>query len=79
MLNIIFFNIHCIFVCCLIEKCFHSISFKESKADDLIDTKSSAHLDLIQLTQQHIIRVYPGTKRQDSSNINPIKYWVYGK
>jgi len=62
----------------LTEKCFHSISFKESKADDLISTDSSEHLDLIKLTQQHLIRVYPGTIRQNSSNINPVSYWTYG-
>lgn len=62
-----------------LEKSFHSISFKESKADELIETKSPGHLDLIKLTQQHLVRIYPGAKRQDSSNINPILYWIYGK
>ncbi|CAF3304858.1 unnamed protein product [Rotaria sp. Silwood2] len=60
------------------QKCFHSISFKESKADDLINQHSPEHLDLIRLTKQHIVRVYPGTKRQNSSNINPAHYWIHG-
>ncbi|CAF3803090.1 unnamed protein product [Rotaria sp. Silwood1] len=60
------------------QKCFHSISFKESKADDLINQPSPEHLDLIKLTKQHMVRVYPGTKRQDSSNIDPVDYWTYG-
>ncbi|CAF4383737.1 unnamed protein product, partial [Rotaria sordida] len=59
-------------------KCFHSISFKESKMDDLINQVSPEHLDLIRLTKQHIVRVYPGAKRQDSSNIDPTDYWSYG-
>ncbi|CAF1076039.1 unnamed protein product [Rotaria sordida] len=60
------------------QKCFHSISFKESKMDDLINQVSPEHLDLIRLTKQHIVRVYPGAKRQDSSNIDPTDYWSYG-
>ena len=38
----------------------------------------SEHLDLIKLTKQHLVRVYPGGKRQDSSNIHPISYWNHG-
>jgi hypothetical protein len=30
------------------------------------------------LTKQHLVRVYPGAKRQDSSNMNPVPYWTYG-
>ena len=62
-----------------IEKCYHSISFKESKADSLIAEDSPHHLDLITLTQRHLIRVYPGSMRQDSSNLHPLFYWTYGK
>jgi phosphatidylinositol phospholipase C delta len=51
------------------------MSFKESKADDLIHTEN---LDLIELTKQHLVRVYPGTRRQNSSNIHPISYWNHG-
>ncbi|CAF3806889.1 unnamed protein product [Adineta steineri] len=60
------------------QKCFHSISFKESKADDLIKAEPPEHLDLIKLTNKHLVRVYPGTIRQNSSNINPVTYWTYG-
>ncbi|CAF0885241.1 unnamed protein product [Adineta ricciae] len=60
------------------QKCIHSISFKESKADDLIEADSPEHLDMIKLTSKHLVRVYPGTKRQNSSNINPMTYWAYG-
>ncbi|UJR09709.1 hypothetical protein I4U23_013938 [Adineta vaga] len=60
------------------QKCFHSISFKESKADDFIEASPPEHLDLIKLSNKHLVRVYPGTIRQDSSNINPVSYWTYG-
>lgn len=63
----------------LIEKSYHSISFKESKANDLIIQESPKHLDLISLTQNNLVRVYPGTIRQNSSNLHPLFYWTYGK
>ena len=63
----------------VLEKCFHSISFNESKGDDLIGVPAPGHLELLQLTRQHLVRVYPGMKRQDSSNIDPILYWTYGE
>jgi hypothetical protein len=44
----------------------------------LINADSPEHLDLIKLPKQHLVRVYPGTKRQDSSNIDPVSYWIYG-
>ena len=62
-----------------VEKAFHTISLTESKASDLIKIESPNHLDLITLTRQHMIRVYPGGKRQDSSNLHPPFYWTYGK
>ena len=62
-----------------IEKSFHSISFKESKFDDLIKLHSPDHLDMIKLSKRHLVRVYPGTKRQNSSNIDPMVYWTYGR
>ena len=45
----------------------------------MIASKHPGHLDLLKLTRQHLVRIYPGTKRQDSSNIDPIVYWIYGK
>jgi hypothetical protein len=54
------------------------MSFKESKADNLINADSPDHLDLITLTQHHLVRVYPGAIRQNSSNIHPLFYWTYG-
>ena len=62
----------------VLEKCFHSISFKESKAADLIKEPPPNHLDLLTLTQNHLVRVYPGSTRQDSSNLHPLFYWTYG-
>lgn len=62
-----------------LEKSFHSISLKESKADHLVKSKPPGHLDLLKLTNDHLVRIYPGAKRQDSSNINPVPYWTYGK
>jgi hypothetical protein len=61
------------------EKSSHSITFKESKMNELITAESSSHLDLITLTQQQLVRVYPGTLRQNSSNLHPLFYWTYGK
>lgn len=55
------------------------MSFKESKADDLIAVESPNHLDFIRLTQKQLIRVYPGSIRQDSSNVHPLFYWTYGR
>lgn len=50
-------------------------------ADNLIsiEVEHPRHLDLIKLTQRHIVRVYPGGIRQDSSNVHPLFYWTYGK
>ena len=61
------------------EKSFHTISFKESKADDFINVESPNHLDLITLTQNQLVRVYPGSLRQNSSNLHPLFYWTYGR
>ncbi|CAF1340973.1 unnamed protein product [Adineta steineri] len=60
------------------QKCYHTISFKETKANDLIAVESPHHLDFITLTQDHLVRVYPGTLRQNSSNLHPLFYWTYG-
>ena len=55
------------------------MSFKETKANYLIAAESPDHLDLITLTQKHLVRVYPGSLRQNSSNVHPLFYWTYGK
>ncbi len=47
--------------------------------DALINAESPNHLDLITLTQHQVVRVYPGSLRQDSSNLHPLFYWTYGK
>ncbi|CAF1147619.1 unnamed protein product [Adineta ricciae] len=60
------------------QRCNHSISFKESKANELIATETPRHQEFITLTQRHLVRVYPGTMRQDSSNLHPSLYWAYG-
>ncbi|CAF1285163.1 unnamed protein product [Adineta steineri] len=60
------------------QKCFHSISFKESKVDHLINMHAPEHLDLIKLTKPNLVRVYPNNKRQNSSNVHPVNYWTYG-
>ncbi|CAF0734693.1 unnamed protein product [Didymodactylos carnosus] len=59
------------------QHCYHSISFKESKANELIK-ESPDNLDLIRLTQRQIVRIYPSSYRQDSSNLHPVFYWLYG-
>ncbi|UJR17051.1 hypothetical protein I4U23_003948 [Adineta vaga] len=59
-------------------QCFHSMSFKESAMNKLISGHTSEHLDIIKLSNKHLIRIYPGTKRQNSSNTHPVSYWTYG-
>ncbi|CAF3334143.1 unnamed protein product [Rotaria socialis] len=60
------------------NKCYQSFSLKESVASSLIAADSPNHLDLIRLTQHNLVRVYPDSIRQNSSNLHPLFYWVYG-
>ncbi|CAF0937386.1 unnamed protein product, partial [Didymodactylos carnosus] len=59
------------------KHCYHSISFKESKATEFIKYSSDSS-DLIRLTERQIVRIYPSSYRQDSSNLHPVLFWLYG-
>lgn len=61
------------------EKFYHTISLKESTLNGLIDVEAPHHIDLINLTQRHVVRVYRYKMRQNSYNLNLLIYCVYDK
>jgi len=58
-------------------KYYHMSSFGESKTDGILDDPLEARKFVIYNTKQ-ISRIYPGAKRQDSSNIKPFPAWAAG-
>jgi len=52
-------------------------SLKEDKARDLSKDAAGAQ-KVVSLTQRNLTRVYPGPQRVDSSNYNPIPFWLRG-
>lgn len=52
-----------------------SASISEHKIEILTATTEKDFLDI---TKTHLLRVYPGAKRVDSSNYNPIQSWSVG-
>ena len=50
-------------------------SLKEDKARDLSKDAAGAQ-KVVSLTQRNLARVYPGPQRVDSSNYNPIPFWL---
>lgn len=52
-----------------------SISLTESKLEDFIEKRPR---QIVDLTRNHLVRVYPSAKRQDSSNYNPMVFWTRG-
>ena len=53
-----------------------SSSISEPKCDELIKNELSSKI--IKYTNHFMVKVYPAYYRQDSSNLDPIKYWIYG-
>ncbi len=48
----------------------------EPKAQKILNSERSE--DIIRLTSNYVLKVYPAFYRQDSSNIDPILYWTHG-
>ena len=58
-------------------KYYHMSSFGESKATKF--AKGDDHAaDFIGYNTRQISRIYPGAKRQDSSNLKPLPFWNAG-
>jgi hypothetical protein len=51
-------------------------SLSELEAEDAIEKQQVNKL--IEFTNKFLVKVYPGFFRQDSSNLEPIDYWIYG-
>ena len=51
-------------------------SLSEINANKLI--KAEHPRSLIRYTASFVTKVYPAFYRQDSSNLNPLEYWIYG-
>lgn len=58
-------------------KYFHMSSFGESKTQKILNDPSTAR-DFVQYNCKQISRVYPGAKRQDSSNLKILEPWSAG-
>ena len=50
-------------------------SFGESKATKFVEENGK---DLVKYNSRQISRIYPGAKRQDSSNLKPVMFWNAG-
>lgn len=53
-----------------------SSSISEPKCDDLLQIELATKI--IKYTNHFMVKVYPAYYRQDSSNLDPLKYWIYG-
>ena len=58
-------------------KYYHMSSFGESKAEKLA-TDDDKSKEFVKYNARQISRIYPGAKRQDSSNLKPIQFWNAG-
>ena len=52
-------------------------SFKESKVSEFCKANEMA-TKFVEFNSRHLSRIYPGKKRQDSSNFNPVLAWNAG-
>ena len=57
------------------RKFWQMFSLKENPAEVLGNKQESA-MKLVSLTQRGLARVYPASTRVDSSNYNPIPFWM---
>lgn len=55
---------------------YHTSSLSEPKVNELIKTENPCRI--IKYTSNFLAKVYPSWSRHDSSNFNPIDYWIYG-
>ena len=53
----------------------HIFSLSEKAANKYM---KSNYVDLVKHTSSHIVRIYPGVSRLNSSNFEPHKYWSTG-
>ena len=51
-------------------------SLSEKKCDDFIEKEDQQQI--IDYTNNFLVKVYPGFFRTDSSNLNPLSYWNLG-
>ena len=58
-------------------KFYHMSSFGESKAFKYFEDPEQA-TDFVRYNSRQISRIYPGAKRQDSSNFKPLSAWNTG-
>ena len=56
-------------------KYYHMSSFGEGKATKFVEEDGKA---FVNYNRRQISRIYPGAKRQDSSNLKPVMYWNTG-
>ena len=59
------------------SKYYHMSSFGESKAFKFIEDPETS-LDFVKYNCRQISRIYPGAKRQDSSNLKVVPPWNAG-
>ncbi len=53
-----------------------SSSLAELKANKILETEN--YQSVIKYTSRYLTKIYPAFYRQDSSNLNPLDYWMYG-
>ena len=56
-------------------RCYEMSSLSEIKAEKLI---SNDQAGVIQHTSKQLLRIYPKASRTDSSNFDPIPFWLSG-
>ena len=59
-------------------KYYHMSSFGESKAEKFANEESEDAKAFVEYNTRQISRIYPGAKRQDSSNLKPQRFWNAG-
>ncbi len=53
-----------------------SSSLAELKTNKILETEN--YQSVIKYTSRYLPKIYPAFYRQDSSNLNPLDYWMYG-
>ncbi len=57
---------------------YHMSSFGESKATKIVEENPKLARQFVEYNARQLSRIYPGAKRQDSSNLKPVKFWNAG-
>ena len=58
-------------------KYYHMSSFGEAKATGFAEDEEKSK-QFVKYNTRQVSRIYPGAKRQDSSNLKPAKFWAAG-